>query len=60
MNTMYKPLPSMIALGVAIGLAASGCSSERAAVGLEAEQIKEIVSTRYDRFAASGGEVCEQ
>ena len=56
--TMHR-LPS-IAAGIMIVFAAAGCSSERAVLDPDAGRIKDMVTTRYDRFAASGGEVCEQ
>jgi hypothetical protein len=56
--TVYRLLS--IPAGIMIMLAAAGCSSNRAALGPDEDGIKEMVTIRYDRFAASGGEVCEQ
>jgi hypothetical protein len=56
---MYNISVSRFIFTVIVGAAAAGCALDKGPAGIDADQAKELVMTRYDQFAQSGGSACE-
>ena len=56
---MNHTLAWRIILFAIMAAAAAGCALDKDPSGLQADQAKERVMTRYDQFAQSGGKACD-